>query len=145
MFKKILVPTDGSDLSNRAVRAAIEFARDHGSAVVGLSVAQTLPYGSFTLVSRRDDFSLLSESLRQRAREYVRTIEDLAEKACVPCQVHTNDSEQPWKAIVDAAAEHACDCIFMASHGRSGLNSILLGNQTHKVLVHSNVPVIIFR
>jgi nucleotide-binding universal stress UspA family protein len=145
MFKKILVPTDGSDLSNRAVRAAIEFAKDHGSAVVGLSVAQTLPYESFTLISRREDFSLLSESLRQRAREYVHIIEDLAEKACVPCQVHTIENTQPWKAITEAASEHACDCIFMASHGRSGLNSILLGNQTHKVLVHSNVPVIIFK
>jgi len=145
MFKKILVPTDGSDLSNRAVRAAIEFARDHGSAVVGLSVAQALPYESFTLISRREDFSLLSESVRQRAKDYVHVIEDLAEKACVPCQVHTVDNHHPWKAIIEAASEHACDCIFMASHGRSGINSVLMGNQTHKVLVHSAIPVIVFK
>ncbi|ASU38845.1 hypothetical protein hmeg3_11470 [Herbaspirillum sp. meg3] len=145
MFKKILIPTDGSDLSNRAVRAAIEFAKDHGSEVVGLSVAKTLPYESFTLISRRNDFTLLSESIRQGAKDYVQIIEDLADAAGIACQVHTVESPYPWKAIVEAASRYACDSIFMASHGRSGVNRILLGDQTNKVLVQSEVPVIIYR
>jgi len=145
MFKKILVPTDGSDLSNRAVRAAIEFAGEHDSAIVGLSVAQILPHASFTMVSRRNDFTLLSESIHQQAKDYARIIEDLAATACVACQVHTVDNEKPWKAIIEAVSQYACDSIFMASHGRSGLNSILLGSQTQKVLIHSDVPVIIYK
>ncbi|WP_034298771.1 universal stress protein [Herbaspirillum sp. RV1423] len=145
MFKKILVPTDGSDLSNRAVRAAIEFAADNGSHIVGLSVAEVLPYSSFTLISRREDFTLLSESIRQQAQDNVGIIRDLAERAGVPCEVHTAENANPWSAIVHAVETYACDGIFLASHGRSGLNRILLGSQTQKILIHSTVPVIVYK
>jgi len=145
MFKRILVATDGSDLSNRAVRSAIEFAKDNDSEVFGLSVVDIPPSPSFTTVSHRSDFTMLSESRHQGAESYVQIIQDLAERAGVVCQVHTVSSERPWEAIIEAASTYACDSIFMASHGRSGLNRILLGSQVSKVLIHADVPVIVYK
>jgi|SRR5450830_339373 len=145
MFKRILVPTDGSDLSNRAVRAAIEFAKDNDSEIVGLSVVDVLPYESFPMVRQRSDFTMLSESLHQSAESNANIIQELAAKACVVCQVHTVSNAHPWEAILEAATMYSCDSIFMASHGRSGLNRILLGSQANKVLIHANVPVIVYK
>ncbi len=145
MFKRMLVPTDGSDLSNRAVRAAVEYAKDTGAEVVGLSVAHVLPYESFTMISRREDFTLLSASIRQRAKDYAHVIEETAANAGVACQAYTVSDQSPWRAIIEAVSRYSCDSIFMASHGRSGLNRILLGSQTLKVLTHADVPVIVYR
>lgn len=145
MFKKILVPTDGSDLSNRAVRAAIEFAKDHGSAIIGLSVAEISGYFPISLIGGGDDLVLLADSIRQQARDNVEIIRELAEKSGVPCQVHTTESANPSNEILMAAKEYDCDSIFIASHGRTGLDKLLLGSQTQKVLAYSRMPVIVFR
>lgn len=145
MFKKILVPTDGSDLSNRAVRAAIEFAKDHGSAIVGLSVAEISRYFPISLIGGGDDLAMLADSIRQQARDYVKIIRDLADNSGVSCQVHTAESANPSDEILIASKKYACDSIFIASHGRTGLDKLLLGSQTQKVLAYSKVPVIVFR
>ncbi|WP_034294390.1 universal stress protein [Herbaspirillum sp. RV1423] len=145
MFKKMLVPTDGSDLSNRAARAAIEFAKDNGSAIVGLSVAEISRYFPISLISGGGDFTLLADSIRQQARDNVEIIKNLAEKAGVPCEVHTTESGNPSDEILTAAQTYGCDSIFMASHGRTGLDKLLLGSQAQKVLVYSKIPVIVFR
>lgn len=145
MFKKLLVPTDGSDLSNRAARSAIEFAKDHGSAIVGLSVAEISRYFPISLIGGGDDLAMLADSIRQQARDDVEIIRELAEKAGITCQVYTTESANPADEILIAAQKYGCDSIFIASHGRTGLDKLLLGSQTQKVLAYSKIPVIVFR
>lgn len=145
MFNTLLVPTDGSDLSVRAIRAAVEFARDNGSRIVGLAVAETRPYRDFTLISRRQDFTAHAGVLRQQAEEDVAVISALAAQQGVPCQVHTVSDPSPWSAILSAVDTYACDSIFIASHSSGDLRNLLVGSQAQKILMHSRVPVIVFK
>jgi len=144
MFKKILLPTDGSELSAKAVQGAIEMARALGATVVGMTVVE--PYSYSTLSEYRPETLEAFEARNaQAAEERLAPVVQAAKNAGVPCETMTVKSFSPYEAIIDTARKSGCDVIFMASHGRRGLSAVLLGSETQKVLTHSTIPVLVYR
>ena len=145
MFKKILVPTDGSPLSDKAINAAVEFARQMKGAIVGLSVAEPYPFSPLSEAAFKPDAGVYEEKTREMAQLNVQKIADAANAAQVPCETSVAMSFSPYEEIVNAVGTFGCDVIFMASHGRKGLNKLFVGSETQKVLAHSTIPVMVFR
>ncbi|MDB5745329.1 MAG: sulfate transporter [Massilia sp.] len=145
MFKQILLPTDGSELSTRAVLAGVSFAKEIGAQVVGMTA---LPdFHAFTanadmIESTEDEYLAASEA---RGNKQLAVVADAARSAGVHCTTVLARSDQPYEAILRAGRERGCDLIIMASHGRRGISGMLLGSETQKVLVHSAVPVMVYR
>ena len=147
MFKNILVPTDGSDLSNGTVRRAISFAREAGAQIVFFYAQPDFPmpiYGEGALVDPTTPEQFAQASAAE-AKAILDQARSSAEAAGVQVITDTTVNEIPYEAIIDAAERHGCDLIFMASHGRRGLASLLLGSETQKVLTHSKIPVLVYR
>jgi len=145
MFKQILLPTDGSELSERAVLAGVSFAKDVGAQVVGFTALpdfRTFTADAEMLATTEDEYLATSEA---RGARILATVENAARNAGVPCSSIVSRSSQPYEAILAAAREHGCDLIIMASHGRHGITGMLLGSETQKVLVHSAIPVLVYR
>jgi nucleotide-binding universal stress UspA family protein len=145
MFKHILIPTDGSDLSRKAVLYGVRLAKELGAKVTGLTVAE--PYRVATmdtiLISVDEgDYEEQSRVLSEKAMEQVKMA---AQAAGVPCETVREVNDQPYRAIIDAAQALQCDLIVMASHGRRGISALLLGSETAKVLTHSTIPVLVYR
>ncbi|CAL62469.1 putative universel stress protein UspA-like [Herminiimonas arsenicoxydans] len=140
MLKTILLATDGSDLSKKAVTAAIDFAASYGSKIVGLSVAEVFPELFLDY-----DLRAIEEDMQKRAVSDANFVEECAKKAGVACEVHTVTGVHPYQEIIKAANDFHCDAIFMASHGKKGIDKILLGSETQKVLAHSTIPVLVYR
>lgn len=145
MFRTILVPTDGSPLSDRAINAAVEFAKEFGGKIIGLSVAEPYPFSPLSGSSFTDERSIYESRAREVAQEYARGIAAAAHVVDVPCETVVTQSFSPADEIISIARQHACDIIFMASRGRKGLESIFIGSVTHKVLSGSDIPVMVFR
>jgi nucleotide-binding universal stress UspA family protein len=146
MFKKILVPTDGSDLSGKAIRGAIELAKLTGGRIVAVSVAEPYPFQYAPMDGVAvPDLNLYEKQMQDYAQVHVEQVADAASKAGVPCETHVALSFNPYEKIVETARDHGCDVILMASHGRKGLNKLFLGSETQKVLAHSTIPVIVYR
>ena len=144
MFKRILVSTDRSQLSAKAVKAAIELARESGSTLVGLTVVE--PYKFAGMAGYRSDGydSHHSETLAY-AEECLKTLRDAAQVAHVECDVVTKETDTPWEGIVTTAQEQHCDLIVMATHSRSGIDALLHRSQTQEVIRHSPLPVLVYR
>jgi nucleotide-binding universal stress UspA family protein len=145
MYKRILIPSDGSEASQRAILAGIEFAREVGAEVVGLTVTpefHVLSTSSEMLEDTPEQFAAASEG---RARRILDEIDAAAREAGVRCNSEHAVDDDPYAAIVAAATRLGCDLIVMASHGRRGLKGLLLGSETQKVLVHSTIPVLVHR
>ncbi|MFK3737495.1 universal stress protein [Massilia sp. TN1-12] len=145
MYKRILAPTDGSDLSAAAERAAIDFARANGSAIVALAVAQ--PYLPTTAIDGAVaiDPAIEAETLMLEANRHVERIAAAARAAGVACTTVATIAHSASQAILEHAGKHGCDLIFMATHGRRGLTRLLLGSVTQDVLAASTVPVLVLR
>lgn len=147
MYKNILLPTDGSALSKKAVKAGVAFAKSIGASVTGLFSPEryeVLTYGEYfppDLISRQQWEKRSEES----ARKILADVEKTAKAAGVAYRGFHLASLAPWEAIVDTAKKRKCDLIFMASHGRTGLSGLLLGSQAAKVLAHSPVPVLVYK
>ena len=147
MFKHILLPTDGSRLSDRAVRIGVRFAGKMKARVTALHVVPEFkPYAdegfaplSPALKKRLDD------EARARASKLLEAIARVARSKRVRCSTLTAASDLPYQEIIATARRKNCDLIMMASHGRRGLSSLLLGSETSKVLLHSKVPVLVVR
>lgn len=147
MYRHILIPTDGSQLSRRAIASGVKFAKSIGAKVTGLFAAPPptpLVYGDFVPVGYMTP-QQHAEMIERTAAKYLGVIEKAAKNAGVACEcVHlTNDF--PADAILAVAKKRKCDLIFMASHGRRGLAGVLLGSETQRVLTHSRIPVLVFR
>jgi len=147
MFKHILVPTDGSELSQDTVRRAVSFAKEAGAQITAFYAKPEFPvtyYGEGVLIDTTspEKFAELAES---QAQEILGFAENLCLEAGVPCTTLSLTSDIPYEAIIEAANQSGADLIFMASHGRRGFTSLLLGSETHKVLTHSTIPVLIYR
>jgi len=147
MFKRILVPTDGSDLSSEAVIRAISFAKEAGAFLTFVCVAQPFPpmyYGSGAIFDPH-----LAADFQERgtavAREILERAAGFARASGVACQILALVSEHPFEAIIEAAGRDGSDLIFMASHGRRGFKGWVLGSETQKVLTHSSIPVLVYR
>lgn len=145
MYKRILVPTDGSDLAAQAVAAAIDYAQVAGAVVVAFSVAQPYPLLPAVDGAMMIDPGVDSTELQQLAQQAVDEVARAAKAAGVACETHTSMSFLPYEEIIRAADDYQCDVIFIASHGRRGLSRLLAGSQTQKVLAYSHVPVLVLR
>ncbi|MFL9926746.1 universal stress protein [Herbaspirillum lusitanum] len=145
MFKTILVPTDGSELSDKAIINAIDYAQHCNAKIIGISVAEPYPFSPLAESSMAIDPAMYEENVRMLAEQHVKKIADAAQAAGLACQTTTAMSFAPDEEIVNAAKTFNCDAIFMASHGRSGLSKLFLGSKTQKVLAHSTVPVLVLR
>jgi nucleotide-binding universal stress UspA family protein len=145
MYKHILLPTDGSELSERAVREGTRFARSIGARVTALHVTPSFyPAGL-----NPGAFTAQAEEHARRSKESTRVALEFAERAAreagIACAVLHRESDSPWSEIIKTATEEACNLIFMASHGRRGVAALVLGSETNKVLTHSNIPVLVTR
>ena len=148
MFKHILVPTDGSRLSKRAARAAAELARTTHARITAIHAIEPFrPPLQTDSILHPELYSgkLYRDGAESRAREALAEVVEAAESAGVSCDTLTVTENHPWQAIVKAAKSSKCDLIAMASHGRKGLEGLLIGSETHKVLTHSKVPVFVIR
>lgn len=147
MFRNILVPTDGSALSRKAVKKAVALAKTTGARVTGFHVA---PAYNFSVYAEYipPDF-ILPKDYEVRARKVAARHLESIKKECsasgVTCATYHVCSDFPADAIVKTAKKYKCDLIAMASHGRSGLSKILLGSETQKVLANTTIPVLVLR
>ena len=144
MFKRILVPTDGSELSNKAIAAAIDLAKSLGATVIGMTTLEPYSYSNLSEY-RPETLDDYESRMDQIGAERLGRIADAAARAGVPVETVTAKSFSPFEAIIDTAKGRSCDLIIMASHGRRGLNAVLLGSETQKVLTHTSVPVMVYR
>jgi nucleotide-binding universal stress UspA family protein len=144
MYKRILVTTDGSELSAKAVQTAVAVAKLTNAALTALSVKEPFPYSAISEmqpVPPQEFYDAQERVAAGRVKEAV----DASQAAGVACQGFTVEAVHPWEAILDHAKTQGCDLIVMASHGRRGLSALLLGSETQKVLTHSTVPVLVVR
>ena len=146
MFKNILIPTDGSEQSQRAIRAGVNLAKLHGARVTGIHVIPDyhllIAYeGAFDPVTEER----IEEEAKARAEAYLAFVRSACGEADIQCATVCETSDHPYEAILRTAESNGCDLILMTSHGRKGLAAVLLGSETRKVLTHANVPVLVMR
>ena len=144
MFKRILVPTDGSDITAKAVDTSIALAKSVGAKVYTISVKEPFPYSAISEMQPTPPQEFF-DAQERIATKRVQAVSELCAAADVPCQAHTVEALHPWEAIIDHAKRMECDLLVMASHGRRGVSALLLGSETQKVLTHSKVPVLVVR
>lgn len=145
MYQRILVPTDGSPVSEAAVDAAIDFAQGCGSAIVALSVAVPEPAFQALEGAIAYDPGLQIDVLLEQAQRCVDAVAVRAVRAGVACTTLTCSALDAAEAIADTAREQHCDLIVMGSHGRHGLSRLLAGSVAQAVLHYAPVPVMILR
>jgi len=147
MYKNLLVATDGSKLSLKAVTHALGLAQAVGAKVTAFYAAPDYPMPAYAdgvvyePVSRKE----YSKLAAQDADKILNDVAAKAKAANVECKTTYSIAAAPWEAIIDAAKKNKCDAIVMASHGRRGISAVLLGSETQKVLTHGKLPVIVVR
>jgi len=147
MFKHILMPTDGSDHSERAIERGIELAKLCGAKVTGIHVMPDYPMmmigyeGSFDPISQEK----ADEEARALAADFLAFVQKTAAAAGVPCDTVVATNAHPYDAIVNTANERGCDLIVMTSRYRKGLVSLIMGNESTRVLHRASIPVLTFR
>jgi nucleotide-binding universal stress UspA family protein len=147
MYKKILIPTDGSEIANAAARAGVDFARQLGAEIIGLYVAPEYQYPVFIEIIP-PDFPPEDEylaSMRKVGEHHLKVVAEAAQAAGVKFAGMTIFSDATAREIVQVAQQQACDLIFIGSHGRSGWGQALLGSTTSKVLSACQIPVLVYR
>jgi nucleotide-binding universal stress UspA family protein len=145
MFKHILIPTDGSDVSKNTITKIITFARESNASVSGLHVIPEFHFFSYQPEMLEDTKEKFTKDAIAQASKYLKEIEMLAREVGVPCDTSYVVSDYPYEVIIKTAEDKKCDLIGMASHGRKGMKGFLLGSETQKVLTHSQIPVLVFR
>jgi nucleotide-binding universal stress UspA family protein len=141
MYKHMLIPTDGSDLSQKAIEHGIALARAVGARITILTVTEPF-YASAFEPSMVEHYKKHVAAL---ATKHLDAAKNAASASNVPCEVVRLEREHPYQAIIDTAQSRGCDVIVMASHGRRGISAIVLGSETVKVLTHSPIPVVVVR
>jgi nucleotide-binding universal stress UspA family protein len=144
MYQRILVPTDGSDVTTRAVSAAIDMARAGNGQLFAISVKEPFPYSAISEMQPVPPQEFFDAQERIAAAR-VKAVADTAQAAGIPCAAHTVEAVHPWEAILDHAKAQNCDLIIMASHGRRGVAALLLGSETQRVLIKSPIPVLVVK
>jgi nucleotide-binding universal stress UspA family protein len=153
MYQHILLPTDGSELSQQAAREGVRFAKSIRARLTALHTTPfyyppTLPAHTASAHAGRHyevQAREYEEQSKQNATRALEPIELMAREAGVPCGVVHRVTDSPWQMIINVAAESGCDLIFMASHGRRGVSALLIGSETNKVLTHTKIPVLVWR
>lgn len=145
MYNCILIPTDGTEFCERAIRHGIDLAKLAQARVVGITVTQPLHTGTpHAMIPANIAGMIHAESVKQAAEKLV-AIEQAAKAAGVAVETVRESNDHPWQAIVNTAKAKGCDLIVMASHGRRGVSALILGSETQKVLTHSTIPVLVVR
>ncbi len=144
MFKHILVPTDGSDISAKAVERAIALAKLSGATLSALAVKEPFPYSAISEMQPTPPQEFF-DAQERIASARVKAVEQAASEAGVTCKGYTVEATHPWEAICDHAKNQNCDLIVMASHGRRGVAALLLGSETQKVLTHTATAVLVVK
>lgn len=148
MFKHLLLPTDGSKFSERAVQRGIEFAKSLGARVTTVHVIpefRMMADESFVLPTSADLKRRYEKEAKVRAEKMLEKIGENARAANVAYNAITVSGDIPYEKIIETAKKCKCDLIMMASHGRRGISGLLLGSETSKVLTHSKIPVLVVR
>jgi nucleotide-binding universal stress UspA family protein len=151
MYRHLLVPTDGSELSEETIREAVGFAHEIGASITFFHALANLampPHGSIYGDPVLLDPALVEQFTRAE-RAYADSLlaraRSLAEEAGVSCDTDIGEHPVVHEGIIEAATRHGCDLIFMASHGRRGLSGLLLGSETQRVLTRTSLPVLVYR
>ncbi len=144
MFKRILVPTDGSDITAKAIDTALDLAKAGSGQMYAVSIKEPFPYSAISEMQPVPPQEFYDAQERIAAGR-VKAVVDAAQAAGVACSGHTVEALHPWEAILDHAKAQQCDLIVMASHGRRGVAALLLGSETQRVLIHSSLPVLIVK
>jgi nucleotide-binding universal stress UspA family protein len=144
MYKRILVPTDGSEITMKAVRTAAGLAKSFGATLYAISIKEPFPYSAISEMQPTPPQEFYDAQERIAANR-VADVGKVAQELAVPFEAHTVEALHPWEAIIDHAKSKGVDLIVMASHGRRGVSALLLGSETQKVLTHSGVPVLVVR
>ncbi len=147
MFQRILIATDGSTLSRKAVATGIALAAQHGAELVAMTVVPRYPKAYFdgAMVFAPDDIARIEKQWAAAAEETLATVATRAKSSGVKVKTVAVSSDLVAESIVAAAKKHKCDLIVMASHGRKGIKRLLLGSETQHVLTHSTLPVLVLR
>jgi len=144
MFKRILVSTDRSELSQKAIHAAIDLARDSGAKLVAVTVVQ--PYRFAGMAGYRNEaYDGHHSQVLGQAEQCLHGLREAAQAAQVDCEVVTKETDTPWEGIVETAEERGCDLIVMATRPRTGLQALIGRSQTQEVIKHSPLPVLVYR
>jgi nucleotide-binding universal stress UspA family protein len=143
MYKSILIPTDGSDLAQKAIRDGVSLSKAIGAKITVLTV--TTPFHIITTdpQSIEDTRPQYNERMAKHAATVLQAAANVAKASGVACDAVHVEHEHPYQAIIDTAISRGCDLIDMASHGRHGVSAILIGSETLKVLTHSKIPVLV--
>lgn len=145
MFKSLLIPTDGSELAEKAVMQGVALAKALNARVVGFFAVPPYHLMTFNTEMLEDTPAEYEREATARAKRYLARVEETARAAGVPCVTFHEAAAHPYEAIIKAAQDRECDAIAMSSHGRRGVQGMLLASQTHLVLTHSKIPVVVFR
>lgn len=148
MYRHILIPTDGSETAEKAVQAGTDYAREAGARVLLFTAVPEYRVPSEAeLIAKHHVKSIFEHE--QQAAETARAVLEKAAAVAKAAQVDVETdyvmSDRPYQAIIAAAKRHGCDAIFMASHGRTGLQALWYGSQTKEVLTHSDIPTLVYR
>ena len=147
MYKHIMIPTDGSELSDKAINAGVDFAKEVHARVTGFTAVPEYKVPSEIELMSRHGVSLeqYERDARKQAEAALQKIADRARAAGVEYDAEYTQSDCPHEAIVRAARKRGCDLIFMASHGRRGISALIHGSQTQGVLSRSTIPTLVYR
>ena len=149
MYTNILIPTDGSELSEKAIGRGVALAKAFGAKITFVTVREPfhpLPGDPQMVVEMPDEYKkYVDDYLAADANGRLSAANSIAEQAGVSCETVDVEHDNVYQGILDAAAACGCDFIIMASHGRSGFSGIVLGSVTLKVLTHSKLPVLVYR
>lgn len=144
MFKKILVPTDGSDVGSKAAATAAQMAKESGGEVIGVYVIDPFPYIGIGDASAVGLQAYLSDAKRM-AGEALDSVAQICRDQGVPFAGDTIERNLVWEGILETAKAERCDLVVMGSHGRQGVKALILGSVAQKVLTHAELPVMIVK
>jgi nucleotide-binding universal stress UspA family protein len=144
MYKHILVPTDGSDITGKAIESAVALAKLAGAQLTALAVKEPFPYSAISEMQPVPPQEFF-DAQERIAVQNLQRVKASAETAGITCMAVSVEALHPWEAILDQAKADGTDLIVMASHGRRGVSALLLGSETQKVLTHSAIPVLVVR
>lgn len=145
MYDRILIPTDGSELADKAVDQGLALAEAVGSKVTVVRVTNVpapMVYEGVVVALPTEE---IRAEIAARVADHFKLLESKASALGVAVETVHVENDSPWEAIIDTAKAKSADLIVMASHGRRGLSAVLLGSETQKVLTHTTIPVLVCR
>ncbi len=145
MYKHILIPTDGSGLSEKAIAHGLKLARSVRAKVTFITVTEPFHTFVFSPEQITETPAEYRTHMREQAARFLAEAGRLAEAEGIAHDTVQIEEQHPYQAIIDTATGHECDLIVMSSHGRSGVSAMLLGSETLKVLTHTTIPVLVCR